>query len=202
MESKDALKSVVKSPARDAHLKAGKGFSLSEIEASGHSLEVIKKLNVKIDYFRKSSHDNNVNVLKSIKITTSKDKKREPFVKKEKKRTPFKPKTKKTKKKPTPATVVTEQKAEVISKEKDKKETKKEIKKQPSEIKPVETGNTPLVKLSKLGPTTSSKFNEIGVTCVEDLLKENPEELASLIKGCSAEKISKWIEEGKELISK
>lgn len=198
MESKEALKSVVKSPARDAHLKAGKGFSLSEIEASGHSLEAIKKLNVKIDYFRKSSHDVNVNMLKSFKITTSKDKKREPFIQKEKKRTPFKPKTKKPKKKPTPTKVVKEQKLEVVPQEKAKKETKK----QPSEIKPIETGNTPLTKLSKLGPTTSSKFNEIGVTCVEDLLKENPEELASLIKGCSAERISNWIEEGKELTSK
>ena len=64
MESKDALKSVVKSPASDAHLRAGEGFSLSEIEASGRSLEMIKKLNVKIDYFRKSSHENNVNLLK------------------------------------------------------------------------------------------------------------------------------------------
>jgi len=198
MESKEALKSVVKSPARDAHLKAGKGFSLSEIEASGHSLEAIKKLNVKIDYFRKSSHDVNVNMLKSFKITISKDKKREPFIQKEKKRTPFKPKTKKPKKKPTPTKVVKEQKLEVVPQEKAKKETKK----QPSEIKPIETGNTPLTKLSKLGPTTSSKFNEIGVTCVEDLLKENPEELASLIKGCSAERISNWIEEGKELTSK
>jgi len=198
MESKEALKSVVKSPARDAHLKAGKGFSLSEIEASGHSLEAIKKLNIKIDYFRKSSHDVNVNMLKSFKITTSKDKKREPFIQKEKKRTPFKPKTKKPKKKPTPTKVVKEQKLEVVPQEKAKKETKK----QPSEIKPIETGNTPLTKLSKLGPTTSSKFNEIGVTCVEDLLKENPEELASLIKGCSAERISNWIEEGKELTSK
>jgi len=198
MESKEALKSVVKSPARDAHLKAGKGFSLSEIEASGHSLEAIKKLNIKIDYFRKSSHDVNVNMLKSFKITISKDKKREPFIQKEKKRTPFKPKTKKPKKKPTPAKMVKEQKLEVVPQEKAKKETKK----QPSEIKPIETGNTPLTKLSKLGPTTSSKFNEIGVTCVEDLLKENPEELASLIKGCSAERISNWIEEGKELTSK
>lgn len=198
MESKDALKSVVKSPARDAHLKTGKGFSLSEIEASGHSLEVIKKLNVKIDYFRRSSHDINVKLLKSIKITASKDKKREPFVEKEKKRTPFKPKTKKTGKKPTPVKITTEKKTEVTSTEK----PKKEIKKQPSEIKPIETDKTPLIKLSGLGPTTSSKFNEIGVTCVEDLLKENPEELASLVKGCSEEKISKWIEEGKELISK
>lgn len=198
MESKDALKSIVKSPARDAHLKEGQGFSLLEIDASGHSLELIKKLNIKIDYFRNSSHDNNVNLLKSIKITTSKDKKREPFVQKEKKKTPFKPKTKKTQKKPTPAKKVTEKITEVKPKEK----PKKVIKEQPEKIKSIETDNIPLTTLSGLGPTTASKFNDIGVTCVEDLLKENPEELASLIKGCSEEKISKWIEEGKELISK
>ena len=99
MESKDAVKSVVKSPARDAHIRLGEGFSLSEIEASGHSLEVIKNLNVKIDYFRNSSHENNIYLLKSIKIPASKKKKREPFVLKEKKRTPFKPKTKKKSKK-------------------------------------------------------------------------------------------------------
>ncbi len=196
MESKDALKSVVKSPARDAHLKEGNGFSLSEIEASGHSLEVIKKLNVKIDYFRKSSHENNVNLLKTIKKTASKDKKRDPFVEKEKKRTPFRPKTKKTRIITAPATIVKETKSEVKPKEK----TKKEIKKQPAKTKPIETDKTPLNKLSGLGPATASKFNDIGVTCVEDLLKEKPEELASLINGCSEEKISKWIEEGKKLI--
>lgn len=196
MESKDALKSVVKSPASDAHLRAGNGFSLSEIEASGHSLEIIKKLNVKIDYFRKSSHENNVNLLKSIKTPASKDKKREPFIQKEKKRTPFKPETKKTKKKPTPIKKTKEVKSKLVTEEKPKKESKKQI----TKIEPIETDKTPLVKLSGLGPTTASKFNDIGVTCIEDLLKENPEEIAPLIKGCSQEKISKWIEEGKEFI--
>ena len=196
MESKDALKSVVKSPARDAHIRLGEGFSLSEIEASGHSLEVIKNLNVKIDYFRNSSHENNIDLLKSIKIPASKKKKREPFVPKEKKRTPFKPKTKKTRKKPTPTQKTTEIKPKVKPEEK----PKKEIKKQAAKIKPIETDKTPLTILSGLGPTTASKLNDIGVSCVEDLLKENPGELASLVKGCSEEKISKWMEEGKELI--
>ncbi|MHA1669046.1 MAG: hypothetical protein ACTSV5_00555 [Promethearchaeota archaeon] len=198
MESKNALKSVVKSPARDAHLKMGNGFSLSEIEASGHSLEVIKRLNIKIDYFRKSSHDHNIKSLKSIKIPDSKEKKREPFVQKEKKRTPYKPKTEKIRKNPTPTRKVTETKPKTKPEEKPKKETKK----QPVKIKPVETDKTPLVKLSGLGPTTVAKFSDMGVTCIEDLLKEKPEEIAPLIKGCSEVKISKWIEEGKELISK
>jgi predicted flap endonuclease-1-like 5' DNA nuclease len=197
METKNALKPMVKSPSKDAHLKAGKGFSLSEIEASGHSISVIKKLKIKIDYFRNSSHEDNISLLKSINIPASKDK-REPFVQKEKKRTPFKPEIKKIKKKPTSAPKKSETKSKVIKEEK----PQKEIKKQETKLKPIETDATPLVKLSGLGPARAAKFNEIGVNCVEDLLKENPQELASLIKGCSEEKIIKWIEEGKNLILK
>jgi len=196
MESKNAIKSIVKSPARDSQLRTGQGFSLSEIEASGHSISTIKKLNIKIDYFRKSSHEHNIESLKSLNIPDSKEKKREPFVQKEKKRTPYKPKTNKRRKKPAPVKKITETKPKVKVEEKPKKETKKPVK-----IKPVETDKTPLVKLAGLGPTTAGKFSDMGVNCVEDLLKEKPEELAPLIKGCSEEKITKWIEEGKELIS-
>ncbi|MFX1353945.1 MAG: helix-hairpin-helix domain-containing protein, partial [Promethearchaeota archaeon] len=59
----------------------------------------------------------------------------------------------------------------------------------------------PLTALSGLGPSTEKKFIELGVNSVEDLIKENPEELSVLIKGVSEERIQKWIEEGKSLIS-
>ncbi|MFW9930474.1 MAG: helix-hairpin-helix domain-containing protein, partial [Candidatus Thorarchaeota archaeon] len=63
-------------------------------------------------------------------------------------------------------------------------------------------GKLPLTELSGLGPTTEQKFVELGVNSVEELLLEDPSELSQLIKGCSEERIKKWIEEGKELINK
>jgi hypothetical protein len=51
-----------------------------------------------------------------------------------------------------------------------------------------------------LGAATAKKFIELGVDTVETLCKEDPEELAQLIKGVSAERLKKWIEEGKEII--
>ncbi|MHA1274284.1 MAG: helix-hairpin-helix domain-containing protein, partial [Promethearchaeota archaeon] len=65
-----------------------------------------------------------------------------------------------------------------------------------------EEGKTPLIKLTGLGQATANKFAELGVNSIEDLLKENPSELAVLIKGCSEERIKRWIEEGKELLNK
>ena len=58
----------------------------------------------------------------------------------------------------------------------------------------------PLTELSGLGAATAKKFIELGVTDVEALCKEQPEELALLIKGVSVDRLKKWIEEGKGLI--
>ncbi|MFX0075299.1 MAG: helix-hairpin-helix domain-containing protein [Candidatus Hermodarchaeota archaeon] len=74
-------------------------------------------------------------------------------------------------------------------------------------IKPVigkesDVGTTKLTSLSGLGPATASKFEELGVSSVEDLVKEDPAELASLIKGVSEERITNWINECKELLNK
>jgi len=43
---------------------------------------------------------------------------------------------------------------------------------------------------------------ELGVESVEELIAEDPNELSQLIKGCSEDRIKKWIEEAKELIQK
>ncbi|MFX0008578.1 MAG: helix-hairpin-helix domain-containing protein, partial [Candidatus Hermodarchaeota archaeon] len=79
------------------------------------------------------------------------------------------------------------------------KEKAKPIKKEKLEKVPEPTG-IPLTELSGLGSATANKFIELGVNTVEDLVKENADELAAIIKGVSLERIIKWIEEGKTLI--
>ncbi|KKM60329.1 hypothetical protein LCGC14_1542960, partial [marine sediment metagenome] len=97
MDSKQRLISRVKSPAKDAHLREGKGFSLEEIKNAGKSVGLFNTLKINIDFFRKSSYPENIEKLKSLKV--EKKKKKKPFVKKEKRRTPFKSKIEKTKEK-------------------------------------------------------------------------------------------------------
>ena len=70
------------------------------------------------------------------------------------------------------------------------------------ESKAISKDRLPLTELPGLGPTTEKKFVELGVNSVEELLLEDPSELAKLIKGCSEERIKTWIEEGKELVKK
>ena len=208
MEKKQSIPPIpiIKSPARDAHLRKGSGFSLAEIKSAGYELHAIKNLGIEIDYRRKSAHEKNIETLKSLKIPEIKQKKRDPFVAKEKKRTGFNPKTKKAKKKTTP--VIKKEKVEIeqpkIKKEKVKVEKPKEKKEKEKErVETIlEKEIMPLTELQGLGPATARKLNELGVESVEDLIKENPEELASLVKGCTEERLKKWIEEGKELMTK
>jgi predicted flap endonuclease-1-like 5' DNA nuclease len=196
MESKQKPIPIVKSPSRNSYLREGKGFSLEEIKKAGKSIQLLKTQNIKIDYFRKSSHKENIEKLKSIEEPKKKGKKREPFEKKEKKRTPYKPKTEKPKRKRVP-------KPKVVAKKPKEKEKPKAIKKEKGIIKKevsVEKLGTPLTELPGLGPATSNKFAELGVNNVEDLCKEKPEELALLIKGVSEERLRDWIEQGKKMI--
>jgi ribosomal protein L13E len=189
MESNKKIVAMVTSPAKDAHKRKAKGFSLGEIKEAGKTVELLRKLNIDIDYFRKSKHESNVEELRKLKETGKKAKKKKPFVAKEKKRTPFKPKASKPEKKPVKAV----KKAPATKKERVKKEPKA-IKK---ELPKAET--TALTSLSGLGPATAKKFEELGVSCAEELVKEDPAELAKLIKGVSEERIKNWIIECKEL---
>ncbi|MFX1315550.1 MAG: helix-hairpin-helix domain-containing protein [Promethearchaeota archaeon] len=195
MESKQKLIVMVKSPAKDAHLREGNGFSLKEIKESGKTTTLLEQLNIKIDYFRKSSYSENIKKLKSIEVPKKKRAKREPFVKKEKKRTPFKPKEEKPRIKRAPKPKVTAKKP-VKPKPKVVKKEKPIIK----EKAIVEEFGTPLTNLSGLGAATAKKFIELGVNSMESLIKENPEELALLIKGVSEERLKKWIEEANEIL--
>ena len=190
MESNKKIVAMVISPAKDAHKRKAKGFSLGEIKEAGKTVELLRKLNVDIDYFRKSKHESNVEELRKLKDTKKKAKKKKPFVAKEKKRTPFKPKASKPEKKPVKAV----KKAPATKKERVKKEPKA-IKK---ELPKAET--TALTSLSGLGPATAKKFEVLGVSCAEELVKEDPAELAKLIKGVSEERIKNWISECKELL--
>ncbi|MHA2182351.1 MAG: helix-hairpin-helix domain-containing protein [Promethearchaeota archaeon] len=198
MGNKIELIATVKSPARESSLRKGEGFSLKEIREAGKNINQLKEENIKIDYFRKSSNPDNVEKLKNLKLSEKKVKKRNPFVKKEKKRTPFKSVKKKPKVKPKE--VLTEATKKPIVKKKvdvSKKEKIKPIKKE--KVK-VEKKGRSLTDLSGLGAATAKKLADLGVGTIEELIKENPEELSSLIKGCSSERLGKWIEEGKELI--
>ena len=197
MEKEPTPITIVKSPAKGTHKRKGTGFSLKEIEVAGKTIDLLRKLNIKIDYFRKSAHLENIEKLKSLKAPKLEKKKKKPFVLKEKKKTPFKPKVEKLK--PKPKKPVKEKPkavpAKPVSKPK-KKEKVKPAKLEKSATKPV---GTPLTELSGLGGATANKFIELGVSNVEDLCKENPEELAALIKGVSLDRLKKWIDEGKKL---
>ena len=202
METKQKLINRVKSPAKEAHLREGKGFSLKEIKEAGKSVDLLKRLNVKIDFFRKSAYPENIEQLKSLKDVEKIGKKKQPFSKKEKKSTPFKPKIEKVTKdiiekiEKTPDELPVEEKKKPAKKVKQKKaKTEK-----PEAEAEAEKKGTPLTECSGLGAATAKKLIELGVTNVEDLCKENPEDLAKLLKGVSAKRLKTWIEEGKDLL--
>ena len=198
MENNKKIVAMVVSPAKDAHLRKAKGFSLGEIKEAGKSVELLRRLNIAVDYFRKSKHETNIEELKKVKDIGKKVKQKKPYEAKEKKRTPFKPKTPKSKKKEVEK-VVAKKPTKAAKKAPVKKErVKKEPKPSKKEISKAET--TALTSLSGLGPATAKKFEELGVSCAEELINEDPAELANLIKGVSEERVSNWIEECKELL--
>ncbi|NVM17141.1 MAG: hypothetical protein HWN80_05445 [Candidatus Lokiarchaeota archaeon] len=201
MENNKNIVAIAISPAKDAHLRNGKGFSLIEIKEAGKTVELLRELNVDIDFFRRSKHKVNIEVLKKLKPESKKTKKKKPYEFKEKKRTPFKPEVEKVKKKPVKAKKVT-QEPKVIKKAPPSK--KEKVKKEPKPVKKElpTTKTTKLTSLSGLGPMTAKKFEELGVSCVEELVNEDPAELASLIKGVSEERITNWIIECKELLNR
>ena len=275
--AKKKIVASVKSPARDAHLRVGQGFSLAEIKAAGKTVILLKELNIKIDYFRKTAHEWNIQQLKALKPLKRKKKEKEPYLSKEKRiksrqkaikrvrpakevelvpeieeelfyeadevtEIPEKPSVKPKpapKEKPIPAAKAT---PALTPKAKPKKEAKAEpapaiktktpapevktktpapaiktktpapaIKaktpapppktKPAPEVKEEPTG-IPLTELSGLGAATAKKFKVLGVTYVPDLLEEDADELAMLIGGVSADRIKKWMQEGKELLNK
>ncbi|MHA1460920.1 MAG: helix-hairpin-helix domain-containing protein [Promethearchaeota archaeon] len=206
MENYKNTVAIVISPAKDAHKREAKGFSLSEIKEAGKTPELLRALNVSVDYFRRSTHVDNVEQLKKLKPVGKKGKKKKPYVFKEKKRTPFKPKVeKKVRKKPvkvekTEIKLKITKKAPPPKKEIDEVELKPVKKEKKEKKEKLKSEKTKLTSLSGLGPSAAKKLEAIGVSCVEELIKENPGELAPLIKGISEERISKWCEEGKELL--
>lgn len=223
---------IVKSPSRNVDLRNGVGFSLGEIKAAGKTIQIIKNLGLRIDYYRKSIHKSNIEQLEKLTIPPKRGRKKEPFILKEKK---VRIRTKKDKKKRKPKkvaeppiskqkikkTTIAKEKVEKksIPKEKIKEETipkttiklKKEAEKpikeklpSKSEVIPkekLEIKGTPLTKLSGLGSTTEKKFIDVGVNNVEELIKENPEELSILLTGVSESRLKKWIEEGENLLN-
>ncbi len=52
--------------------KAGAGWSIGEIRSAGLTKRQMRKLHLGIDKFRKTTHEDNVSILKKIKSITSK----------------------------------------------------------------------------------------------------------------------------------
>ncbi|MFW9773979.1 MAG: ribosomal protein L13e, partial [Candidatus Thorarchaeota archaeon] len=78
METKDTANAIVYSPSKAHNLRKGKGFSLAEIREAGKTVQLLKKLNIPIDYIRQSTHKENVEKLEKLKISEKKGKKRKP----------------------------------------------------------------------------------------------------------------------------
>ena len=199
MQVNKEVEATVISPSRNVNLRKGQGYSLLEIKQAGKSVQELKILNIPIDFLRKSAHDVNIEALKNLKVEKSTVKKRKPFKQKEKRRAEFKPKKEKI--------IIKEEKVSAPKKTKavvKPAPIKQEptIAKEEVEVKPTLKDGIPLTKLSGLGPATEKKFEELGVSTVEDLLLEDPSELGKLVKGCTEERIKNWIEEGKELVKK
>jgi ribosomal protein L13E len=77
MENNKNFVATIISPAKDAHLRKGKGFSLLEIKEAGKTVELLRDLNVNVDFFRKSKYETNIEVLKKLKPVSRKAKKEE-----------------------------------------------------------------------------------------------------------------------------
>ncbi|MHA1805234.1 MAG: helix-hairpin-helix domain-containing protein [Promethearchaeota archaeon] len=206
---------MVKSSSRDKHLREGKGFSLPEIRETGKDIKLLKELGLRIDYRRKTIHDFNVSKLKALEVPKKKAAKKEPFKPKEKKKKKkkIKPLKEKEEIKETPEETGKKRKAKKEKEKKVKVEPKKKVPEQKEEIieKPKKEKKKeeipaeepiPLTKLPGCGPATAKKLAEIGISCVQDLIEEDPEEIGMLIKGVSAERVKEWQEEGKKLINK
>ena len=198
MVSNAEVFATVKSPSKSSDWRKAKGFSLEEIRQSGRDLTQLKELNIDIDHFRKSTYQKNIEVLKALKIDGKTKDKRKSFVPKERKRTPFKPM--KDKPETKPPKVITKAPIEPAVKEKPKTVKKVKVKSAKAEKAKIEEEGTPLTELSGLGAATAKKFIELGINSVEDLCKENPEEIAPLIKGVSLDRCKNWIEDGKEIV--
>ncbi len=150
-------------------------------------------------------HNENVEILQTLKEPKKKGKPRKPFTPKEKK---IKSKPFKIKKKMMPTKVEKPSekapaKKKPVKKEVVKKETiKKPIVKKPKAKAEIEAPSDELLitKLNGMGPATAKKFEEIGVTTIKQLIGEDPTELSMLVKGASEERIKRWVEEGKKLL--
>ncbi|MEJ2248907.1 MAG: hypothetical protein P8Y97_04515 [Candidatus Lokiarchaeota archaeon] len=180
---KNKITAMVYSPARTRHLREGDGFSIPEINKSNRTIDELKRLKIKVDYDRRSSHSFNIEKLNELEVPEIKRKSRKPFIKKEKKRTAF-----------IPPTI---EKVEIKEKAKPKIKKEKKVEKEPdSKV----TEIIPLTELDGIGPATEDKFKQLGIEGIQDLIKEDPKELATLIKGASEEGISNWIEQGKKIL--
>ncbi len=141
-------------------LKAGRGFSLSEIQGAGLTIHQARTLGVYLDVRRRTTHEFNIQTLKQLMEERQKQLEEEVKRKElEKEETEEKEERKKTGKK--------EKKKET---KEEKKEREKKEKKKAKEID--------ITELKGVGEKKAEKLKAAGISTVEDLLKANTEELA------------------------
>ena len=63
-----------------------------------------------------------------------------------------------------------------------------------------ESPEIPLINVKGIGAGTAENLEEHGITSIENLIKSDPEEIASKISGVSSKKVIEWQTSAKELI--
>lgn len=72
MNSREEIFPVVKSPSTKK-LRKGRGFSMEELKQAGVTIELAKKIGIRIDKRRKSVRQENVEKLKELKSSYEKE---------------------------------------------------------------------------------------------------------------------------------
>ena len=166
---------------KQADLRPGKGFSLSEIQKSGLTILQARKLGLYVDPRRKTLHEFNVKALEVFIKERQKQLKEaevEEPVKEEKKRKKEKKKEKKEKKKVEEKPK--EKKVKKVTPEKEEKVTKD------------------VTEIKGVGKKKAEELKAAGISTVGDLMKADTEELAAATS-FTAEYIEKLKEKAEAL---
>jgi len=141
------VKPIVRIPGT-IKVRLGRGFSLGELKEANINLHDAKRIGLRVDLRRRSTHKENVESLRALLKELQKAEKKKG---------------------------VKEDKKTAAKKEKESRveETQKEI-----SSEAILGGRTPLTTLKGLGPKTEAKLREVGVESVEELAEEDAELLS------------------------
>lgn len=155
--------------------ESGRGFSLSEVQKAGFTVNQMRKLGIYVDLRRETLHESNVSELKSL-------------VKKLQKQMEARKAEEKKKE-------IKKEKEEKKPKKEEKREKKKEEKKKKKEEKIEKEKKTiDIIEIKGVGKKKAETLKSVGISTVEDLLKANSDALAEKT-GFTAEYIEKLKEQ-------